>query len=157
MHTTTTDFGPVRGAEGGAAVYRVLFNPFSMRLALVVLVASFLLPTTGLGVDVCWFKALSALPCPGCGLTRSLTNVSQLQPLDALAYHPFGLLVWPLVAVLAAANFAGEERRARVERWLRRHDRVGRRIYMGFVYAFVAFGLVRLGMTVVAPGLFAGL
>lgn len=146
-------------ATGGAAtlgdtVYRVLFNKFSMRLALVVLVGSFLLPTAGVGIDVCLFKYMSALPCPGCGLTRSLTSMSHLHVADALAYHPFGLLIWPLVVLLGISNFIGEERRQRIGRWLSGRDRVGRRIYSGLVYAFVAFGLVRLAVAAVVPGLF---
>jgi len=138
-------------------VARALLNRLSMRLALVVLVASFLLPTAGLGVEICWFKGMFGLPCPGCGMTRSLTSVSHLEIGQALHYHPFGLVVWLLVLGLAVANFVGRERRDRVGRWLVRHRQRARTGYLGFVYAFVAFGVIRLAVAYAVPGAFAGI
>jgi len=37
-----------------------------------------------------------ALPCPGCGLTRSITCISHLHFEKSLAYHPFGILIYSL-------------------------------------------------------------
>lgn len=138
-----------RGAEscGGSLLSKALFNTLSMRLAAAALVLSFFLPVDGLGVDLCWFKGLFGLPCPGCGLTRSLTNVSHLDLGRALAYHPFGPLIWTLVVFLAVAGLAGPTRRARMAAFLDRHASGARVAYLGFVYAFVAFGVFRLAVT----------
>ena len=149
----------VRGApdrEGPDLVFRALFNPLSMRLALVVLAATFVLPPDGLGVPLCWFEGLYGLPCPGCGMTRSLTSITHLQLGDALGYHPFGFVVWALVLVLAAANFVGERRRQGLGAWLAARRTSARRLYLGFVLAFVAFGVLRLVVTAATGGAFEG-
>lgn len=44
----------------------------------------------------CLFKALCALPCPFCGITRSLTSLLHGQLWQALLYHPFAI---PIVAL----------------------------------------------------------
>jgi hypothetical protein len=140
--------------RGERSISQLLFNPISMGLAAVVLLISALLPTAGLGFDLCWFKVTSGLPCPGCGLTRSLTNVSHLELGTALRYHPFGIVIWLLAAFLAGAGLAGERRRRAIRRFLVRHDAIAQRAYWGFVYAFVAFGVLRLAGAVVVPGWF---
>lgn len=150
-HAARTDDAP----RGHGLVRSALLNRLSMGLALGVLVMSFVLPAGGLGVPLCWFKALWGLPCPGCGMTRSLIRVSHGEIGEALYYHPFGPLVWGLVVALAAAIFIGEERRRRFGEWLDERARGARRVYLAFVFAFTAFGVVRLALAAALPGWFA--
>lgn len=80
-----------------------------------VLAASFLLPIpvadedSGrgfvLGIPLCVFKAVTGLPCPFCGLTRSFVCTAHLSLREALQYHPLGPALWALAAV-ALAYFA---------------------------------------------------
>ena len=44
----------------------------------------------------CLFKALFALPCPFCGITRSLTSLLHGQLWQSVLYHPFAI---PIVAL----------------------------------------------------------
>ncbi|MGH9669642.1 MAG: DUF2752 domain-containing protein [Terriglobales bacterium] len=134
-----------RSGERAAApdCYRLLFNPFATwgSLAMLLLVAH--LPPDGAGIPVCLFRALSGLPCPGCGLTRALSSLIQGHPAAALSYHPFAFIVLPLFLMLAVHNFLPLAARQRVQVFCGEHDRLIRRGYHGFIYTFVAFGVLR--------------
>ncbi|MEM9191283.1 MAG: DUF2752 domain-containing protein [Myxococcota bacterium] len=135
----------------------LLINPISMAFGAVVVVCSFLFPPTGLGIDLCVFKAQTGLPCHGCGLTRSVTNVSHFDLGSAFHYHPFGVVVWALAIFLTAMVLVGPRGRQRVRAFFDRRDRWGRRIYWGLVYSFVGFGFIRLAAAVLVPGWVEGI
>jgi len=50
------------------------------------------------GPTLCPFRLATGLPCPFCGLTRSLFALGQARPGEAVELHPLGLAV-PLAAV----------------------------------------------------------
>ena len=77
-------------------LYDVLFGPLTKVFSLLAIVSSFYLPVDGLGIDLCWIRKMLSLPCPGCGLTRSVTCISHLQFSESWAYHPFGFLFYSL-------------------------------------------------------------
>ena len=133
------------------AVYDSIVNRFSLRAAPLLLLGSFVMPAHGFSVSLCWFYNVTGLPCPGCGLTRSLACISHLEPGAALRYHPFGVALYALLVVLSVASFAGERRRAALRAWLERSALASRShaIYHGFLIVFVGFGLVRLGLAIV--------
>jgi hypothetical protein len=135
-----------------ASVYDTIVNRFSLRAAPLMLIGSFVMAPHGLSVSLCWFYNVTGLPCPGCGLTRSLSCISHLYPGAALRYHPFGVVLYALLVALTVASFAGERRRAVARAWLERCSLASRSraIYHAFLFAFVAFGLVRLGLAMVA-------
>ena len=72
-----------------------LLTPWVRRAALVGLVASFVFPTAGLGVDLCPIHRVTGLPCPGCGVTRALASLSQGDLSLAVGLNPFVLVLWP--------------------------------------------------------------
>jgi hypothetical protein len=57
-----------------------------------VIVGALLMPPVGLGFDSCTMLRSTGLPCPGCGLTRSVASVLQGHVLAAWQYNPFGFL-----------------------------------------------------------------
>ena len=124
--------------------YRLLFNPFATWGSLGMLVLVSHLPPDGAGVPVCLFQAMSGLPCPGCGLTRALSSLVQGHPAAAFSYHPFAFIVLPLFLMLASYNFFPLAARQRLQTFCDRQDRLIRRGYHGFIYAFVAFGVLRM-------------
>lgn len=71
-----------------------LKNEFRFRfpalLALVVLAG---LPSDGIGVVLCPFYLLTDIPCPACGLTRSMSSLLHLEISKSLQFHPLGSLV----------------------------------------------------------------
>ena len=46
-----------------------------------------------LGIRPCLTLDLWGIPCPGCGVTTSVTLATQGRPLDSLRTQPFGLLL----------------------------------------------------------------
>lgn len=42
----------------------------------------------------CPIKAMTGIPCPGCGITRSFTCISHGSLLESLYYHPIGWLYY---------------------------------------------------------------
>ncbi len=131
------------GGEGPARLEAVLFSRHSIGLAQLILALSVVLPPKGLGITVCWLQAISGLPCPGCGLTRSVTSLTHGHLESALRYHPFGILVWLLAVILASWPLWGQQLRRRCFDWLRRYEQLSWRSYLAAVYSFVAFGTGR--------------
>lgn len=83
-----------------------------------LLAATLTVPLAGLAVGhgdlhgpvLCPFRAATGLPCPFCGVTRSLFALGQGRLHDSLAFSPIGPLV-PLVAgAVAAWVLAGRRR-----------------------------------------------
>lgn len=129
----------------------VLFGAFSRRLALLVVIGALVMPPGGIGLDLCWFHARTGLPCPGCGLTRSLASLAHLELERALSLHPFGPPLLAALSLIALSGLPGERRRAPLLAWLDRHDAVIRRLYTATIVAFVAFGIARLGVALTHP------
>lgn len=46
-----------------------------------------------LNIRVCPFFYFFHIPCPGCGLTRSLIALIKCQPLTSLNYNPLGITI----------------------------------------------------------------
>lgn len=127
--------------------YAVLFGPWSVGVAAVVVVGALaggLLSEPGrFGLDLCWMRRLSGLPCPGCGLTRSVCHLVRGELADTLRLHPFGLLVLPFSLVAASSPFWPEAFASRVRRTFDRRRRGIESAYRGILFAFLAYGVVR--------------
>jgi hypothetical protein len=67
-------------------------------IVLLLCVARLVDPDHPLPIDLCAFKQLTGLPCPGCGLTRSLCHAMRGDWTTSVSYHPAGVL---LLAALA--------------------------------------------------------
>jgi hypothetical protein len=97
----------------GAALRRLpLFAPETSTqlrtwqwLALIGGGLAFALPVREFGVSLCYFYNLTGLPCPGCGLTRSVHFALHLNPAHAFYYHPLGLLAAPAIAYFSVTAF----------------------------------------------------
>ncbi|HSQ35861.1 MAG TPA: DUF2752 domain-containing protein [Candidatus Binatia bacterium] len=77
-------------------------------LALALLAGSLLLPllafdwvTSPQSLVLCPLRAVTAIPCPSCGLTRALAHLERGHWAEALKFHPFS----PLILVMALALF----------------------------------------------------
>jgi hypothetical protein len=57
-----------------------------------------------LGLPACSFLVRTGLPCPSCGMTTSMALMARGQVGRASATQPFGVILLPLLAVLAAAG-----------------------------------------------------
>ena len=130
----------------GKSLHDILFGRLTICLSFAALVASFLLPPDGAGITVCWFKGCFGLPCPGCGLTRSLTSLSQLEFSKAFAYHPFGFLIYTVFVANLIRLCLPWRTRVKLRRFLECQTG-GRRMYQATVSLFIGYGLIRLALT----------
>jgi hypothetical protein len=139
--------------EGHGPISRVLLGRFTRVFAAVVVAAAFVLPGNGTGFfPTCWSRSLLDLPCPGCGLSRSLASITHLELGDSLAYHPFGLLIFALLCAVLAVSLSPERIRAAVAAWLDARDARVRRVYLTGVTAFLVFGFGRFVVVGLANG-----
>src|SRR5262245_20347391 len=100
-------------------------------------------PPRGVGATVCWIKAGTGLPCPGCGLTRSMSSAMRGMFAESWQFHPFGILILGFFICAAVMSMAPVLRKA-LARYIDSRPEGFGRIYGGFVTAFVVFGIVRV-------------
>jgi len=123
-------------------MFDVLFGRFTMCFSVFALTISFFLPVDGLGINICWIQQMFELPCPGCGLTRSVTCISQLEFAKSLQYHPFGGFVYAIfVSNVTILIFSKTKQQAKD--LFRQHNVVIQRFYLAFVTLFIVFGVCR--------------
>lgn len=95
------------------------------------------------GVDLCPFRRLTGVPCPGCGMTRSGANLVRGDVGRAFRYHPFGVAVIPICAGLGSMVLAPRSWRERAQRAVARWKIILQPLFWLCVAAFLSFGLVR--------------
>ena len=97
--------------------------------------------TGGADSSICLFRRATAIPCPGCGLTRGFAALAKGHFGEAFLFHPFVYLIAleALAAWLAWGWFAFSER-PWPESWSRRAGPLA----LGHVAALVALWLGRL-------------
>ena len=76
-----------------------------------LLLLAFLLPPPRGGAigglpSLCVFHRLTGLPCPGCGLTRSVVCCAHGLFAASVSFHPLGVFVFAALVVLSLARFA---------------------------------------------------
>ena len=82
-------------------------------IALVGLFVAALLPRAWIeaGPSFCPFRVWSGLPCPGCGLTRSVVALAHGDLAGSLYFHPLGVAVVLALLAVAVAELALAARR----------------------------------------------
>jgi hypothetical protein len=101
------------------------------------------IPPHGTGITVCWMNRCTGIPCPGCGLTRSLScGLRGLFP-ESFHYHPLGLLILALFTVICVVSLLPGSLRQRVTQYLEARAVCFNSAYLLFVVVFVGFGLAR--------------
>lgn len=121
-------------------------------LSPVFLALSVFLPVDGLGVDICFWHRLTELPCPGCGLTRSITCMTHGDLWRAAAYHPFGPLLWLMMIAMTLYSLLPKRFRGALSAAATRSEPEIRPAYRLFVATFVGFGVLRCGLDALARG-----
>jgi len=87
-------------------------------VCLAVVALALALPPDGLGLPLCQFRAITGIPCLGCGLTRSFIGMAHLDVMRAGFYNPAGVALFPLICFLAALLPSPAARRERIARWV---------------------------------------
>ncbi len=135
-----------RFADVASAAYTPRAGPSTAAVAVVglaaVVVAAVSHPAAvEAGPTVCPLRALTGLPCPGCGLTRSWVWLLHGEPGQAMAANPFGVVALLLAVVVIVGSAIALARR-------RPLPPLGRffpaRVWVPITVAWVAFGLGRV-------------
>src|SRR5262245_24149805 len=92
-------------------------------------------PPTGSGFLICWFKDATGLPCPGCGLTRSLSCGLRGMLVESWHYHPMGLFLLALFACTAAQSLFPRSFRDQLARQMQARAAIVHGLYVAFVAA----------------------
>ena len=140
------------GRADGRRASQILLGRFTRVFAVCAVALAFVLPAQGIGVPLCYFRALFHLPCPGCGLSRSFASIVQLRLGDAVAHHPFGLVAFPLLLGVLVITLMPRRVQDAISGWLDRRDATVRRAYLTAVWAFLAFGVARMAYLGLANG-----
>ncbi|MFW0787198.1 DUF2752 domain-containing protein [Gordonia sp. CPCC 206044] len=106
------------------------------------------------GPDVCPFRRLTGLPCPGCGLTRSWVAMAHGDPAAAFGFNAFGPLVMVLAVVVTIAAVhavvTGKGTLHRVQ------TAVIGRVGLATLVIWLGYGIVRAVDAGIGWGLFPG-
>jgi hypothetical protein len=110
-----------------------------------ILAGLFLVCTNLLGwkLWLCGFRAFTGLPCPGCGMTRSIASLSKGHWHAGIAYHPFGPLVFIGALLFIIITCLPQRSRVRILPWIARSEqRTGWSI--AIIILFMAYGFWRM-------------
>ncbi len=121
-----------------------LVNRWAGGIAVIGLVLSFVLPSDGMGIELCFFRRMFDLPCPGCGLTRSVSSISQGHFDKALLYNPFGYAAYVAFILTAVGGLLPTSVRAKILRWHADHPMAWGYAWRAVVFSLAAYGLTRL-------------
>jgi hypothetical protein len=62
-------------------------------LALAAILVLLLIPTSGFELIICPMQHFFSLPCPACGMTRSMSALLEFEIWQSFRFHPLGFLV----------------------------------------------------------------
>ena len=126
-------------SQGSTKKPKRLIHPLFSIGAALVLIVSRLLPPDGVFLTICGFKILTGLPCPGCGLTRSVINLSHLHFALSFRLHPLGMAVYLMSIFLILYGCIPEKTRIAVDEMLLRNRKLLNTI--GIIAVFLLAGI----------------
>lgn len=129
---------------GGAKfIRRVIGRPVAIA-GLIIIALAWIHPAHGTGYTICMTQLTTHLPCPGCGMTRSVSCAVRGDVASSVSYHPFGIVLLAVLASAIVVHALPPRLRRRLWRLALRHVTIIRRGYLSAVAIFIAFGLLRL-------------
>jgi hypothetical protein len=134
-------------SSGASAVQSRMFDrwfgKYTSRVAWLALILAFFLPPGGMGFSLCWLRGQFRIPCPGCGLTRSLSCAVRGKFYESWLLHPYGPFILALFFSVAVASLLPEKKRAQLANAMERHAHFFRIVSVVLVTAFCAYGFLR--------------
>ena len=121
----------------------IFLNKFTTITSLLVIIISFILPPDGLGRSTCGLYILTKLPCPACGLTRSVTSISHMKFVKAFYYHPFGFIFYIIFLFLAIYNFMPEKIKNIIKVFFIKNEDIVKYILLFLIASFIIYGIAR--------------
>lgn len=124
-------------------VYRRWQGKVVVWVAWLGLLLAALNPPHGTGITICWIKLATGLPCPGCGVTRSLSCGLHGMFAESVHYHPLGLFILTLFVATAVRSLLPSIWQERIKAWMESRALAFNSCYLAFVATFIGFGIVR--------------
>lgn len=112
-------------------------------LAIAVFVVAAVHPAGGLGIDLCPSRLFFHIPCPGCGITRSISCTIRGRFAEAVTYNLFGPIVIAVCLLLLASALLPGTWTAAICRRLAWTEATTTRLIWGLGLAFITFGVIR--------------
>ena len=110
----------------------------------LALLAALLHPAHGMGVQICVYRRMLGVECPGCGLTRSVSCAARGMWHESLTYHPLGVAVLLLAASLALWPLTPRPWRTRVASWAQQRSWLAPTATLAAAWALASVALLRL-------------
>lgn len=114
--------------------------------AWLILLVAVVHPASGTALVLCPSRLVLDAPCPGCGLTRSLSCAVRGQIEASVAQHPFGLPILALAIAAAVLPLVPAQARADAAQRLGLGRRARVVAAAAAVAVFLAFGLLRVAV-----------
>ena len=134
----------VPNTASATSLYPVVISKLSVALSITVLAVSFVMPKDGVGFTICWFKNVFDIVCPGCGLIRSMSNISQGDISGSLHYHPFGVVLYPATVFVASTVLFSKKRKKILENFFIRYNILIKTVYWVLIGLFLTYGSYRM-------------
>ncbi len=126
-------------------IVRMLLNrPAGFLGLLAIVLGGLVLPVTGATAEsICGLERSAGVPCPSCGLTRSVTCVYQGEFLAALQYHPLGYFFAFIFLMMAPSLFYPNSMRNQILNKLTPHARIFGWVFITMIVFMFAYGINR--------------
>lgn len=133
----------IRAPEHSRRMFERCFGKTTTWIAWISLIAATFIPPKGIGISLCWMRGQLGIPCPGCGLTRSLSCAMRGMFYESWQFHPFGLFILALFVLTAMVSIMPEAQRSWLAESMEKHARFLRAVFIVFISAFCSYGLFR--------------
>lgn len=130
----------------GPAGGELQWDPVTVRVSWVgIALAAWVSPARP-GTSVCWSKWITGIPCPGCGITRSMSCALRGMFHESLHFHPFGPVVLAAFVVMASSSLLPAAGKRRLQAAASGMTGPIRAAKYAFLVGFLAYGFLRAGL-----------
>ncbi len=137
-------FQPEGYREAAESFVAGMIHPIAGWISLAaIFLGLFILSPVGSGISMCGMKQTTGLPCPGCGLTRSVTSMLHGDLIAAWQYNPFGFGFALFFLLAAPTAFLTRNARARLRDRIRPYSTIIFSMIMIFVISMLGHGILR--------------
>jgi hypothetical protein len=145
MNTVALPYELARPAQAPEPkrLFQRCFGKTTVFIAWISLIGAAFIPPKGIGVSLCWMRGQFGIPCPGCGLTRSLSCAMRGMFYESWLFHPFGFFILALFLFVALVSISPEAQRARLAEAMDHRAPFVRALFFIFVSAFCSYGFLR--------------
>lgn len=130
---------------------RRLLGRNTVVVAWITLAIALIHPPHETGISICWMHSTTGIPCPGCGMIRSVSCATHGLWERSIDYHPFGIPALALFALIAMTSVLPRTVKTPLENQLARHARPINHMLWAAIAGFLLYGALRALGVFTAP------